>query len=45
MQQSNAWRRMVAWALVGVLIVELWATSEWARNGKEYSLKVGCELT
>ena len=26
---------MVAWALVGVLMVELWATPGWARKPKE----------
>ena len=35
MQQSNGWRRMVAWALVGVLMVVLWATPGLARKPKE----------
>jgi uncharacterized protein (UPF0147 family) len=34
MRQSK-WRSMVAWALVGVLIVGLWATPGWARKQKE----------
>ena len=38
MQQSK-WRRMVAWALVGVLMVALWATPGWARKPKEEKLK------
>jgi hypothetical protein len=29
------WQRMVAWALVGVLMVGLWAMPGWARKPKE----------
>jgi hypothetical protein len=34
MQEAKWWRRMVAWALVGVLMVGLWATPGWAKKGK-----------
>ncbi|NJM49226.1 MAG: hypothetical protein HC860_26150 [Alkalinema sp. RU_4_3] len=32
MRQAKWWRRMVAWALVGLLVVGLWATPGWARK-------------
>ncbi len=35
MRQAKWGRRMVAWALVGVLVVGLWATPGWARKSKE----------
>jgi HEAT repeat protein len=33
--RQGKWRRMVAWALVGVLVVGLWATPGWAKKPKE----------
>jgi HEAT repeat protein len=35
MRQVKWWQRMMAWALVGVLIVGLWATPGWAKKPKE----------
>ncbi len=34
MRQAKWWRRMVAWALVVVLMVGLWGTPGWAREEK-----------
>jgi hypothetical protein len=38
-KRDAASKRMVAWALVGVLMVGLWATPGWARKPKEEKLK------
>ncbi len=35
MWQAKWWRRMMAWALVGVLVVRLWATPGWPKKPKE----------
>ena len=40
MRQANWWQRMGAWALVGVLMVGLWAMPGWARRSIEEKLKL-----
>lgn len=44
MRQAKGWRGMVAWALVGVLVVALWATPGWARKPKEKPKPIDGEI-
>jgi hypothetical protein len=44
MWQVKLWWRMVAWALVGVLVVGLWATPGWAKKKLEKPKPIDGEI-